>query len=164
MKEIKINSKKYGIKIILIDDADFEFLNDFKWSLKIDKDNRCYAHRKDKGKEIKLHRFILNCPTNYCVDHIDGNGLNNQRDNLRICTYGQNSRNSFKYNFGLTSSKYKGVTWDKQKLKWRAQISFEGKHTTLGRYKIEIEAAKAYDKKAKELFGEFARLNFPEDK
>jgi len=112
------------------------------------------------GKNTAMHRFIMKPPDDLVVDHIDGNGLNNTRANLRICTYQQNIFN--RKGWGK-DSKYKGVSWDKRSKKWRAKIRYNSKDKHLGVFEDEIEAAKEYDKEAAKLFGEFAYLNFPED-
>lgn len=91
------------------------------------------------------------------IDHVDGNGLNNQRSNLRFATTQQNMANRQAMSGG--SSSYKGVHWDKRTQKWRAQISVNGKQRHLGVFTDELEAAQAYDKAALEAHGEFARLN-----
>ena len=106
-----------------------------------------------------MHRAILNAPKGLLVDHIDGNGLNNRKSNLRLCTFAQNAHNSRPRR--NSSSRYKGVCWHKLKKKWTVSIYKGGKRTYLGYYDDEIEAALAYDRKAEELFGEFAYLNFP---
>ena len=90
------------------------------------------------------------------VDHIDRNPLNNHRINLRICTKAQNQQNC-KGRGG--TSKYKGVCWEKRRKKWRATIKNNGKQVHIGEFCDEKEAAKAYNKKALEFFGEFSRLN-----
>ena len=105
-----------------------------------------------------LHRYIMNAKPGQQIDHIDRNKLNNQRSNLRFCNYTQNQANTPKKP-DLTSV-YKGVHWDKQKKRWKTQIKFNQKVIYLGRFQSEIEAAKAYDVKAKDLFGEFAKTNF----
>lgn len=93
------------------------------------------------------------------VDHINHNGLDNTKKNLRVVTNQQNQMNKRKRK--NTSSKYKGVTWHKQHKKWYAQIVFNGKHFYLGLFNNQKHAAILYDKKAKELFKHHARLNFP---
>ncbi len=150
MKEIKL-TKGFTAQI---DDEDYDFLNQWKWYVYIDR-IYCYAIRKDNktGKRIKMHRIIAHAPDNMLVDHIDHNGLNNQKSNLRICTNTQNQWNMRGRRNGL-----KGVSIEKYC--FRAGIKYQGKTIHLGSFKTEIEAAKAYDKKAKELFGEFAFLNF----
>lgn len=90
-------------------------------------------------------------------DHIDGDGLNNQRLNLRQSTKSQNNMNTNKGQ-GY-SSKYKGVTWDKARKKWKCGIKINGKQIFIGRFIEEDDAALAYNQKASELFGEFSRLN-----
>jgi hypothetical protein len=104
-----------------------------------------------------MHQLILR--TKY-IDHIDGNGLNNTRGNLRIATTKQNTWNRKKRTIP-TSSKYKGVSVIKGRDRWQCRIYANGTRFFLGYFASEIEAARAYDKKAIELFGEFARLNFP---
>lgn len=115
--------------------------------------------------KIYMHRAIAErmagqpIPDGYEVDHINGNRLDNRRENLRLVTHSQNMMNaSSRQN---RSSKYKGVSWDKVNRRWRAVIFLNKKQTSLGRHDSEEAAAKAYDAKAKELFGEYARLNFP---
>jgi|ERR1041385_626948 hypothetical protein len=110
------------------------------------------------GSKVNLSNFIMN-DFRSIIDHIDRNPFNNQRSNLRACTQSQNLANSTKRK--ETTSKYKGVTWDKDRNLWKAQIQLEYKHLFLGRYPSEEEAARAYDTKAKKLFKEFAVLNFP---
>lgn len=150
MKEIKL-SKGYAA---LVDDEDFEYLNQWKWYVYIDRSYK-YAIRRDRntGKRIKMHRIILNAPDNMLVDHIDHNGLNNQKTNIRLCTNSQNQ-----WNMKGRRNGFKGVSIDKYR--FRSSIKYQGKTIHLGNFKTEIEAAIAYDKKAKELFGEFAYLNF----
>jgi len=97
-------------------------------------------------------------PNHLFVDHIDHNGLNNRRSNLRLCTLAQNNRNMVSR---TGSSKYKGVCWHGGTKKWNAKIRLNRKCYHIGLFTDEIAAAKAYDKKAKELHGQFACLNFP---
>jgi len=104
--------------------------------------------------------FIPKLQNKTCVDHKDNNRLNNHMNNLRWCTKAENNMNTTKT---CGSSKYKGVAWDKKSKKWRAQIEcrYEGrrKRFSLGYFKDEDEAGRKYNAKAKELFGEFAKLN-----
>jgi len=95
------------------------------------------------------------------IDHINGNGLDDRRANMRTCTNQQNMRNLRKRRSG--SSIYKGVYYDKRRRTWYARICHNGKNIHLGTFATEIEAARAYDRAARRLFGEFARLNFPDE-
>ena len=97
------------------------------------------------------------------IDHIDGDGSNNRIANLRLATIAENMRNrgKVKRKVGKWSSQYKGVIYDKRRGQWIADITFQRKKIRVGRYPTEVDAARAYDEVAKELHGEFARLNFP---
>jgi len=151
--------------VALVDDEDYERCMKYKWHVSKHKDCRTlYAKGyggTSNGKYItlSLHRFILNPPKNMQTDHINCNGLDNRKANLRIVTSIQNKQNVNKYE--NNNSKYKGVCWHKRNKKWIAQICHNKKRIYLGLFTSKIEAARTYDKKAKELFGEFAKLNFP---
>lgn len=148
MKVIK-TSKKEEIKV---DDEDYEFLNQFKWCI----DNG-YARSSVNSKIVYMHRLLMNNPLGkVCIDHIDRNKLNNQKSNLRVCTYSQNAHNCKDYSNKKTS-KYKGV-YNKGN-SYVSRISFEGKRIYLGSFKTEKEAAKIYNKAAKKYYGEYANLN-----
>lgn len=151
----------------IVDDQDYEWLNKWKWYAAYNKIyNNFYVYRYDyvnkKQKNVCMHRVILGITdSKIFIDHIDHNTLNNQRSNLRECSQSKNLMNSKKpRRVKETSSIYKGVYFNKQNKKWYGQIYINNKRIHLGLFKKEIEAAKAYDKKAKELFGEFALLNF----
>lgn len=105
-----------------------------------------------------MHRAILNVPKGYKTDHRNHNGLDNRKQNLRIATNSENQQNQKIRKNG--TSQYKGVSWNSKHKLWYAQIKLNNKVKWLGDYKNEIEAAKAYDEAAKELFGEFALTNF----
>ena len=158
MKQIELTQGK----VALVDDKDFKWLNQWNWCAS-KMGTGWYAQRgiRTKNKHdtsLRMHRVILNAQKGQMVDHKDCNGLNNQRHNLRLCTPSQNAFN--RRNHCQSSSKYKGVSWNKKCKKWRAYIKLNHKIMHLGSHIIEEEAALAYDKKAKELFGEFARPNF----
>lgn len=104
-----------------------------------------------------MHWHILKVPNGMFTDHKDGDGLNNQRSNLRVCTIQQNNRNQ-RPRKGCSSS-YKGVCYHKQIKRWRAYIDVDRKRINLGCYGDELSAAKAYNQEAQNLFGEFAKLN-----
>jgi len=144
-------------KQTLVDDADFDYLVQWKWHAIHYKDTGLwYVSRVLKHKVTAMHRLIMNCPTGMQVDHIDGDGLNNQRYNLRICTKDENNIN--KRVRKDNTSGYKGVTWNKKSKKWIAQIKSKKIHYLLGSFDNPEEAYKAYCKSAKELHGEFSRL------
>jgi len=145
-------------KFAIVDAKDYYYLSQFQWYALHGK-RTFYACRRKNGKTIKMHRLITNAPSHLVVDHIDHNGLNNRRSNLRLCTAAQNTRNAAP-STGATS-KYKGVHWYRDAKKWVAEIYLNRKKYHLGYFTDEIEAAKAYDKKAKVLHGQFACLNFP---
>jgi len=108
-----------------------------------------------------MHREIINPPECLVVDHKDYNGLNNTKNNLRVCTRAQNAHHSRPYRNKLYSN-YKGVTFDKRCHKWYAGIVHSSKKIYLGSFDDKLEAAVAYDRKAEQLFGEFVYLNFPQ--
>lgn len=151
MKQIKLNKG-----IALVDDADYDRVSKYSWYVNNGYAMTAITVSPGKQKHVYMHRFILGIEER--IDHKNGNKLDNQRQNLRPATQSQNKANS-KLHCDSTSG-YKGVTWDKQYGKWKAYISFNKKSVFIGRYADPIEAAKAYDKKAKELHGEFACLNF----
>lgn len=146
--------------VAIVDDEDYELVSKYKWCLSGGKYKRAVTSIKSNGKNILvyMHRLIMNPPEGYVVDHINGDGLDNRRNNLRIATHRQNIINS-KARIG--TSKFKGVFWDKSSNSWRARIRNSYKWIDLGHYDNEIEAAIAYDKRAYELWGEYARTNFP---
>jgi len=154
----------FGGEVVQVDDEDFEGLTTHKWSCLRGKGATYYACscKRVNGyqKTVLMHRVIVNCPEGMQVDHINGNGLDNQKHNLRICTDHQNKR-ARKQHF-KSKSGYKGVSWDNWSQKWRAQIRINDTNTHIGRYDTKEAAAHAYDNMARIHFGEFAHLNFGE--
>lgn len=160
MKEIPLTK---GM-VALVDDGDFERASQFSWHAMLIK-GAFYASTtvREKGsrksRHLFLHRFILGGDSK-SIDHIDGNGLNNQRSNLRPCTIQQNS---FNKRGQKHSSVFKGVSWDRKARKWRAaietSIDSQRKIFWLGNFYDEYLAAIAYDLSAIRLFGSFARTN-----
>lgn len=149
-------------KVALIDDEDISLVSQHKW--RVLKRTYARAHCLVDGKytSILLHRLIMNAPPGMEVDHIDGDGLNCVRSNMRLATRSQNIRNSGKKQFRVGASPgsaFKGVSWHKATRKWVARIMYEGKRTSLGYFSSEVDAAITYDIAAKRFFGGFARLN-----
>ena len=157
MKRIPLTQGKFAI----VDDEDFEELSKYKWRLS-KRRITCYAitsiYKASKQTTELMHRIIMKPKDGQWTDHRDGNGLNNIKSNLRLCTSSQNAQN--RRALKNTTSKYKGVMWHPRLKKWKAQIYSSVKCIYLGVFADEVEAAKTYDKKAKELFGEFAKFNF----
>ena len=143
-----------------VDEEDFESISKYRWyALKCPPSKTWYAVATIDHKRIRMHRLILGLSGSIKTDHIDRNGLNNTRSNIRPATQSQNMANCSGHK--NNTSGFKGVYWDKRKAKWRVQIWCENVRYTVGRFKDKIEAAKAYDTKAVELFGQYAGLNFP---
>ena len=142
----------------VVDESDYELLACYRW--RFVPRGYGYASRREAAsvgerREILMHRQILNAPAGMEVDHRDRNGLNNRRDNLRLCTHARNMQN--KANYRTSESPYKGVS--RHQNGWRARITVDGKTRSLGTFDSPEEAARAYSAAARELFGEFAVLN-----
>ncbi len=162
MKRIPLTQGKFA----LVDDENYEYLMQWKWYAA--KNWRTfYAVRKAgrneqrPNKTILMHREILQPPKGTMMDHVDGRGLNNILCNLRTCTSSMNGANRKKQS-KASLSRYKGVSKyrnGQHKKPWIVMIKLHKRAIYVGVFKTEIEAAKAYNAKAKELFGQFARLN-----
>lgn len=174
MKKILLTQGKFA----LVDDEDFELLNQYKWRIQKDY-NTFYAVRWQAKKEniiykrklIRMHREIMEIEmrrkleSNEHIHHINENGLDNCICNLQIVTQSEHQRLSKKYKNCTTSSQYKGVIWSKKNKIWRASICIDKKTKHLGNFKNELDAAIAYDQFVLSYFGEKFRpgLNFPNE-
>lgn len=158
MKEIKLTQGK----VALVDDEDYEHLNQWKWHARKDGDQPYYAVRMDYAykpkKMVKMHRAVMNVSEpRLVVDHKNHDTLDNRKQNLRICTVKENTLNRVASK--SSTSKFLGVSLNTKARKWVAQIQKKGKNTYLGCFDTQEEAALAYNKAAEVIHGEYANLN-----
>ena len=157
MKEIVLSSGE----VCIVDDEDYDFLNQWKWKGIKSKSN-VYAGRNARGEDgkkwkcILMHRLLLDAKKGQQVDHVNHMTLDNRRENIRLCNQSQNNANGRGYS--KRASKYKGVS--RNGTGWVARLKNDGVCIQLGTYKDEEAAARVYDAKALEVFGEFAYTNF----
>jgi hypothetical protein len=158
MREIGLNK---GL-VTMVDDSDYDYLGQFRWFAKLDR-HTYYVYRRHKGHQIAMHREIMQTPKGLQVDHRDWNGLNNQRSNLRNCTPNDNCRwvrpRSNTGYLGVSRHRSTGTSGNVNTY-YTADIKCNGVVYHLYHGKNVVVAARAYDAKARELFGEFANLNF----
>ena len=162
MKELELTKGK----VALVDDEDFDRVSSWRWkAVKMGRHWRAVRTiRTGPGVDgcrgtIYLHRQITNAPKGMDVDHIDGDSLNNQKSNLRVCTRSENIANS-RVQIRKKSSRFKGVIWLKKNSCWQAGITIGGKYIYLKSLQLEEDAARCYDEAARTRFGDFARVNF----
>jgi len=163
VKQIDISTPKHPNKFALVDNEDYESALQYKWYV-VKNGNYFYAYANRKlGKDKKhhtlhMHRVIMGLRDDKIqIDHINRNGLDNRKSNLRLCNMSQNMMNSRPMKNRL--SKYKGVSWHSLTKKWRVRVCLHGNLIEVGLYSNEEKAAAAYNKEAKRLFGDFAYLN-----
>ena len=153
MKEISLRTGETAY----VDDEDYDAINKHKWYAEKSHGN-VYAKTLINGRYQSMHRLITNCPNGLQIDHFNHNGLDNQKINLRICNANQNqaNRKTSKNN----SSGFKGVYYAKDRGYFRVTITNNNIHIKFGKFNNPVDAAKEYDKKAREIFGEYAKTNF----
>lgn len=163
MKTVPLYGRKAAGRVALVDDADYELVMRYRWhvqeKLRTGQRSCPYASTRPVGADGRQHNlFMHTLITGYAkTDHINHDGLDNQRANLRPATNAQNAYNQ-RPEIG-TSSYFRGVTWHRRMGKWQAQIGINGRHRYLGVFACEEDAADAYDSAALEAFGEYAYLN-----
>lgn len=161
---IPVQSDKYGEHNIFIDGEDFDKIKGYNWYISKGRSNTFYAGSKtinkktNKRTSIWMHRLILNSCNKNVIDHIDHNGLNNCRSNLRVCTQSENCKNKMKHDETKTS-KYKGVGFKKSINKFQARICFNYKQIFLGYYENESDAVMAYNEASLKYHGEYGFTN-----
>lgn len=153
MKEIQLQK---GF-VALVDDEDYEWLSKIRWYAHKIKNN-IYVIARIKKEHSYMHRVVAKTPKGMTTDHIDGNGLNNQKSNLRNCLSSENLMNRGKQ--ANNKSGYKGVWWSTRDKKYCAQIKAKGKKINLGSFDDPLDAAMAYDRAAIEFHGKYAKTNF----
>ena len=149
--------------VAIVDSDDFDAVAKYNWNVL--EQGRCrYAHTVTEDRRIvTMHRFLFSPPSPFVVDHINGNGLDNRKCNLRAATIQQNAWNHAARQPAKCASPYKGVwfaTDGKRRKRWVASIRINGKRIRLGYFATDFDAALAYDEAAQQHFGEFAKLNF----
>lgn len=149
--------------VAIVDDEDFDRVSRFRWCLQQGAKSRtAYATRREapNSPKIWMHRWLLDAPDDVQVDHRNGNGLDNRRSNIRLCTPSQNATNRIR-TFANKSSSFVGV--HRQRSRWVARIVVALKRVHLGVFASEIDAARCYDRAALVHHGDFAVTNFPKE-
>lgn len=182
MPELVIESKTHGTHTVLFDEEDRELIESYTWHIWLGNKNKAYyaitnipdpnrddwyirpsdGTRRKKRTTLRMHRLLTNCPKHLQVDHLNHNGLDNRKKNLRICTNLENQHN--KKPDTRNSSGFKGVSWSKRDRRWCAMSSINGVMTNLGLFKTKEESARVYDANVYHYHGKFAYRNFPDEK
>lgn len=158
MKKIKLRGKYGNGKFAIVDKSDFGWLNKFKWFV----DSDGYPRKRNGYGHISMHTLLLPPQKGMIIDHRNQNKLDNRKENLRLVTHFQSTLNRGK--FKNNKSGYRGVCWSKKNKNWTAQVGPKGAPDRyIGTFTDVIEAAKAADKKSKQLYGDFAQLNFKDE-
>jgi hypothetical protein len=144
---------------VLISKCDYERISVLKWRPHYGSKRQYFVHSIAKPRqELMLHRFIMNATKGTVIDHINGNTLDNRRENLRVCSHSENMKNSKKRSNGKCP--YKGVYFNKHVNKWNPQIKVDGKRISLGYYLSAEEARNAYNEASRKYHGEFGRISY----
>jgi len=152
MKRIPLTHEQFAV----VDDSDFEWLSQWRWYAC--RNCKCwYAHTNINGRNVQMHQLLCVAPKGYEIDHKNNDGLDNRRDNLRICTHAQNIHNQ-KIQTRPKTSRFKGVRLHSCGT-WEARIRVAGSQLYLGHHNTESAAALAYNEAAQKYHGEFAYLN-----
>ena len=159
-RHIPLTQGKYAI----VDPEDYERFGQYRWFAVRSRDTfyaaRSARREKDgRRKSYQMHREIMKIAEGMVCDHINGDGLDNRKANLREATCAQNNWNRAKSRV-ISCSKYKGLAWDRQDRRWEVRISVNGRRIYIGRFKDQLEAAKAYDAAAVKYHGQYANVNF----
>ena len=159
MKSIPLTQGRFA----LIDDDDFDKVVAYRSWHAVESRGTFYARTNVHCKDghwtlLPMHRLIMGVSGNLQVDHKNGDGLDNRKENLRVCTQGENAKN--RRRSSLSTSPFKGVSFRKRERRWVARVNSNGKRLWLGMYSTAEEAARVYDAKAREVYGAFARTNF----
>lgn len=155
--ELPVSGKKGKGLYFQIDEDDYPRIKIRSWSLSVSGKNKYYLHAGINSKVVRLHRYILNAPPELEVDHINGDGLDNRKSNLRLCTSSQNNQNASRRTDN--TSGYKGVNWFKPRQRWVARIQVDGKRIGLGSFKDKEMANVAYNQACIKYHQEFAKPN-----
>jgi AP2 domain len=168
MKTVPLYGAKAAGRVAFVDDEDYDLVMQYRWNVHDPEPKRpgrlrtayAIANTVIDGRRttVKMHILIMDRPY---IDHMNHNGLDNRRENLRPATWVQNSRNMAPTSRG--ASRYKGVGFHSLNGRWRARIKTDAGSISLGVYATEEEAARAYDAAARKYYGEFAFLNFPDE-
>ena len=155
LEKLSLNKGRFTV---LIDSEDLERVSSRRWYVA----GNGYVYSQTMIEGVKhimlLHRFIMNCPKECVVDHKDHNPLNNSKVNLRICSRRQNGQNC-RIDRKNNTSGYRGVYWNARRSKWQVGVKINGRCATVGYFDCKEAAARHFNKKAQELYGEFAVLN-----
>jgi hypothetical protein len=159
-KLIKLYGKQGEGKFAIVDNEDFEYINKIRWNcnvfgyaVKVQRKEENYNQRE----VLSIHRLIMKAKKGDLIDHINGNKLDNRKENLR---FADKSKNAMNMHSVYGAIPYKGVYFDKSRNNFCTRISIDGKQKIVGRYNTAEEAAKAYDEAAIKYYGEFANINF----